>query len=110
MDGEATTLYVQTTSWSNADVSGDSVSFKHNNRMYLSKSEVNDPNELFRPNMLGGYLEYDIDLSQVGCGCITALYGVSMPAPDNVTDPFKYCDANQVGGHWCPEFDVMEAN
>jgi hypothetical protein len=33
-----------------------------------------------------------------------------MPALDNSTDPFKYCDANQVGGHWCPEFDIQEAN
>jgi hypothetical protein len=33
-----------------------------------------------------------------------------MPGIDNNSDPFKYCDANQVGGHWCPEFDIMEAN
>lgn len=33
-----------------------------------------------------------------------------MPAVDNSTDPLQYCDANQVGGHWCPEFDIMEAN
>ena len=33
-----------------------------------------------------------------------------MPAVDNYSDPFKYCDANMVGGHWCPEFDIMEAN
>ena len=49
--------------------------------------------------------------SNVGCGCVTALYTVLMPALDQgITDPFKYCDANQVGGYWCPEFDIMEAN
>mmetsp|Transcript_37749 Transcript_37749/g.95627 ORF Transcript_37749/g.95627 Transcript_37749/m.95627 type:complete len:127 (-) Transcript_37749:244-624(-) len=24
--------------------------------------------------------------------------------------PPYYCDANQVGGQWCPEADIMEAN
>ena len=33
-----------------------------------------------------------------------------MPGVDNNRDPFQYCDANQVGGFWCPEFDMMEAN
>ena len=33
-----------------------------------------------------------------------------MPAIDNTEDPFQYCDANRVGGHWCPEFDIQEAN
>ena len=37
VDGVPTTLYVQyPTSWSSATVSGDSVSFDHNNRLYLS--------------------------------------------------------------------------
>jgi len=26
------------------------------------------------------------------------------------TDGWGYCDANQVAGNWCPEFDIMEAN
>ncbi len=78
--------------------------------MYLSLSPEIDTDNYFTPDMLGGYLEYDVDLSNVGCGCITAIYGINMPAVDNLTDPFKYCDANRVGGHWCPEFDIMEAN
>ena len=62
--------------------------------------------------MLGGYIEYDVDLSSVGCGCVTAFYGVLMPGldKDEQDDPFQYCDANQVGGSYCPEFDIMEAN
>ena len=89
--------------------SGNSVSYDYNNRMYLSKSETTDPSQYFAPNMLGGYFEYDVDLSNVGCGCSTGVYGVSMPRRDNLDDPkdpFLYCDANQVGGHWCPEFDI----
>ena len=55
-------------------------------------------------------MEYDADLSGVSCGCISAIYSILMPAADNNSDPFKYCDANKVGGYWCPEFDLMEAN
>lgn len=62
------------------------------------------------PNMLGGSVEYDVNLAEVPCGSVTALYTVLMPSVEDNEDPFKYCDANQVGGHWCPEFDLMEAN
>lgn len=55
-------------------------------------------------------MEYDMDLSEVGCGCVTALYSILMPHVEEGEDEFKYCDANNVGGHWCPEFDLMEAN
>jgi hypothetical protein len=78
--------------------------------MYLSTVEELDTSKYFRANLLGGKIKYNVDLSQAGCGCVTALYTVLMPAVDNNSDPFKYCDANQVGGHWCPEFDIMEAN
>jgi len=78
--------------------------------MYLSTVDSLDTDKFFKPNLLGGVLEYDVDLSQVGCGCNSALYAVLMPAVDNNDDDFRYCDANKVGGHWCPEFDIMEAN
>lgn len=82
----------------------------YNNRMYLANSDSLDPNDYFKVNLLGGSMEFDVDLSDSGCGCVAALYTILMPAKDNNSDPFKYCDANQVGGHWCPEFDIMEAN
>ena len=66
--------------------------------MYLATSreddpEVVDPTKYFKPNMLGGSFEYDVDLSQVGCGCVTALYTILMPSVDENVDPWKYCDA-----------------
>ena len=78
--------------------------------MYLSNSPTIDTNDYFKPNLLGGSIEFDVDLSQSGCGCLTALYTIVMPADQNTDDPFKYCDAASVGGYMCPEFDVMEAN
>jgi hypothetical protein len=83
--------------------------------MYLATSREEDPDQVdptkyFKPNMLGGSFEYDVDLSEVGCGCVTALYTILMPSVDDNDDPWKYCDAASVGGYLCPEFDIMEAN
>jgi len=61
-------------------------------------------------NLLGGIIEFDTDLSTVGCSCLTALYTVTMPGKKNTGDPMYYCDAHAVAGDYCPEFDIMEAN
>lgn len=71
----------------------------------------------YMPNMVGGTLEYDIDLSKHECGCVATFYQVAMPGkygsgvPHWETDGFGYCDAPGWGGaEKCPEFDIMEAN
>ena len=111
VNDEERTLYVLYPDWSDDIVTDDkTLSFDYNNRMYLSKMEGVDPSQLFKANLLDGFISFDVDLSKSGCGCLTALYTVTMPAKDNLHDPFKYCDAAQVGGHFCPEFDLMEAN
>jgi hypothetical protein len=81
-----------------------------NGRAYLTKAQNWDPNEYFKPNLLGGSLEYDVDLSQAGCGCNAAFYMVSMPGATESSDGMHYCDAAAVGGNYCTEFDIMEAN
>jgi hypothetical protein len=69
-----------------------------------------------RLQLLGTQLNYTVDLSTSGCGCNTALYLVSMPGHNSSQQPAPgqggdyYCDANDVGGVWCPEVDIMEAN
>ena len=89
-----------------------------NGRGYISGSPSLDQSnpDYFRPNLLGGSVEYDVDLSHHECGCIAAFYLVSMPGKHEDgslwmnTDGWGYCDANKVDGNWCPEFDIMEAN
>ena len=81
VDGVETTLYVQyPKEWSEAETSGTQLDFDYNNRMYLSTQQDFDKTKYFTPNMLGGSMEYDVDLSEVGCGCITALYTILMPS------------------------------
>ena len=73
-----------------------------------------DPYGYFRPNLLGGSIEYDIDLSETGCGCVANINLVRMPAftgrgEPNISDMYYYCSSNP-GGAVCPMFNIMEAN
>ena len=95
---------------------GSTMTIPHGSRAYLAHTDALGPDNFYLPNVNGGYWEYDVDLSQSGCSCNAAFYLVSMPGHDynGNPDPSEhndyYCDANQVGGVWCPEFDIMEAN
>ena len=112
VDGVSKTLYVAINSNKS---SGSTITIPYGQRGYLSESASLDPTKFFKPNLLGGSVEYDVDLSTRNCGCIAAFYLVSMPGKKQDgtywnTDGYYYCDANQVGGNYCPEFDIMEAN
>ena len=89
VDDQPTTLYVQYPEyWSAADTNGSEVGFHWNNRMYLSNSPTLDTSDYFKPNLLGGSIEFDVNLDESGCGCLTALYAIVMPASQNTSDPF----------------------
>ena len=96
---------------------GDGFTIGFNGRTYLSNTEMFDKDQLFTPPLLGGSMEYDVDLSQAGCNCDASVYMIAMPAK-NADGSYRaasdggmgYCDANKVGGAFCPEFDIMEAN
>lgn len=66
--------------------------------------------------LLGKEITYTVDRSTVGCSCNSAFYTVSMPGYNAQQQLDKsdwgmyYCDANQVGGVFCPEMDISEAN
>ena len=111
VDGEDKTLYMTP----QCSTSGAGMNCPHNARATLSETPSLDPSGFFKPKLLNGAVEYDVDLSQMGCGCVAAFYTVALPAigadgqPDN-TDGYYYCDANNITGEFCPEMDIMEAN
>ena len=80
VDGVEQTLYVQYPDWSEASISGANLSFDFNNRMYLSTQASLDTSAYFMPSLVGGSMEFDVNVSQSGCGCLTALYATVMPA------------------------------
>ena len=111
-NGIPETLYVASYFKNSA---GNTIDMPFNSGAVLIESPTVDPNHFYKPNLLGGSVDYDVDLSLSNCGCIAAFYLFKAPGKDVNgnpwnTDGYYYCDANQVGGNFCPEFDIMEAN
>jgi hypothetical protein len=116
MDGVMTDNYVAVsggTQYNQVTVSsGNNISLTHNTRAYFANKCVNNfASDMFTWfHLLGKTIQFTVDLSNVGCGCNAALYLVSMPGCSSGESGDYYCDANAVGGQWCPEIDIMEAN
>ena len=113
-DGVDKTVYIASPFWYSAE-GGDHVTIPPGGRSYLSLTPELDPNNFYKPALLGGSVEFDINLNQQECSCVAAFYLVRGPARTwggglDKTDGFYYCDAQQQGGEYCPEFDIMEAN
>lgn len=120
INGQPQTKYVLSGDWARnfTRVSSNSITLSGGGRVYLgdSSSDTITPNSYYMMPLLGKRLTFDADLSDVGCNCNGALYHISMPAYNSAQQPAPgengeyYCDANQVGGTYCPEMDVFEAN
>ena len=120
VNGQSQTKYVLSADRDKgyAHVNGSSITLIGGGRVYLgdSSSGTISPNSFYEMPLLGKRLTFDVDMNDVGCNCNGALYFVTMPAynsgqqPQPGTDDAYYCDANKVGGTYCPEMDVMEAN
>jgi len=62
-------------------------------------------------NLLNGYVEYDIDISNVDTGVNANIYTIS----PQFSGPFfnktlDYCDGAATGSDWCMELDWIEVN
>jgi len=82
----------------------------------LEALEEMPPGNYYNFTLFNKELSYDVDLSLVGCSCNAALFFTSMPGYSKNGTPAHgdfnpyYCDANDVGGVWCWEYDSIEAN
>ena len=121
INGKYQTKYVVSADWArnNTRVNNKtSVTLVGGGRVYLgdSASDTLSTTSFYQMPLLGKRFRYNVDLSQVGCNCNGALYAISMPAYNSRQQPTPgdggdyYCDANEVGGTYCPEMDIMEAN
>jgi len=79
-NGKAKTLYVGDTHYGSHD---KVIDIPYNSRAMLMETNYMDPVKIYRPNLLGGSVDYDVDLSQSNCGCIAAFYLVSAPGKNS---------------------------
>lgn len=69
-------------------------------RTYFNTLPYADPEGFFHVNLVGGSIDFDVNLSNRNCGCVTAFYMVKSPGKDqmgnlwNTEDGFWYCDGN----------------
>jgi hypothetical protein len=93
-DGVQKTKY-----WTVGASSGTTMNVPYNQRGYITNTPSLDVNGFYKPNLLGGSVEYDVNLSSSTCGCVAAFYLVGSPGKNSSgnywnTDGYYYCDAN----------------
>ena len=118
--GERKTKYVLSTDWSKQfiRVNKSTITLHGGGRAYLGDSpdDAFTVDSFYQMPLLGKRLLFDVDMSEVGCNCNGALYILAMPAYNSDQKPVPgkdgdyYCDADKVGGTYCQDMDVMEAN
>lgn len=87
-------------------------------RHFLATEATDDmvPGVYYHMPLLNMELSFDVDISNVGCACNSALFFTGMPGYNAQGEYEKgglgtyYCDANFVGGVWCWEHDTLESN
>eukprot|EP00756_Hemistasia_phaeocysticola_P011231 Hpha_TRINITY_DN15099_c0_g1::TRINITY_DN15099_c0_g1_i2::g.125982::m.125982/K01225/CBH1; cellulose 1,4-beta-cellobiosidase len=78
-------------------------------RVYLIEPDGTNKNHMFM--LKGREFTFDVELSSMPCGFNAALYFVGMDANEGGAEQgTKYCDAQAVGGTFCSEMDLFEAN
>eukprot|EP00088_Acartia_fossae_P031760 TRINITY_DN32571_c0_g1_i1.p1 TRINITY_DN32571_c0_g1~~TRINITY_DN32571_c0_g1_i1.p1 ORF type:complete len:269 (+),score=72.73 TRINITY_DN32571_c0_g1_i1:3-809(+) len=93
-------------------VSGNSFTLHGGGRIYFGSQGTDElgPNTYLQIPLMDKHFAYTVDLSNVGCHCNAAGYFIGMPGAGPGDGGDWYCDANFVGGQWCPEYDCLESN
>lgn len=115
--------YLSTATHVKASPQGNALTLQHSSGVSVMSTRDKGtwrPEDIMQFKLLGRTIRFTVDLSGVGCACNIALYLIASPAKDVNGNPSRgynrdgqppyYCDAQQIGGQWCPEIDLMEAN
>ena len=90
-------------SWSSASAGGSTVEIGSNNSLFIRDARSMDESVIFKPKMLGGSIEYDVNISGQECGCVAGVYLVD-------TDKGRCDEVAQNGTPQCKSVDAMQAN
>lgn len=61
-------------------------------------------------NLLGGYVEFDVDVSNTRSGVNANLYAIAPSTGGDGYQPGEYCDGAENDSPWCIELDWLESN
>lgn len=115
IDGNEVTKYVSCADWSPnaATTSGDSITISGGGRCYITNTPELAAETFYKFYPVDKKLCFDVNNSKVHCNCNSALYILKMPArkeDGSIDTDNPYCDCDAVGGNYCPDFDISEAN
>lgn len=75
-----------------------------NNSITLKDAALDGESVNYTPYLRGGAVQFDVDVSQLGCGCVTGVYAVKASS---------YCTNEEnitTDRPMCKSIDLMEAN
>jgi hypothetical protein len=112
VDGSTKTLYYRSQDWSSAETNQSSVKVSSNNSILLKDQEYEGHEYAYKPYIRGGAIEYNVDLSSHGCGCVAGVYAVAMNSQCNGESEQDMSSAEMESGMMpsCASIDVMQAN
>ena len=89
--------------WITAHSTGNGIDIGMNSNVFIHDYPYDGQYWAYKPRVRGGSIEYDIDLSSFGCGCVAGLYAVAL-------NDYGCSEDVKVGDPKCPHIDVMQAN
>jgi|Transcript_23508 hypothetical protein len=105
IDGSSESKYAASKEWSGATFNSDGVTIDSNNSLFLKNSKSSSEAATFQPDILGGSIEYKVNVSNIEAGCVAGFYLVE-------TDTSRCSDNAQDAGAipQCRSIDMMQAN
>ena len=103
-DGSSMDLYWEKHSdWIDAYPNNGGLVLGMNSNVFIHDYPYDGQYWAFKPYVRGGSVEYDVDVSTFGCGCVAGLYAVALN-DEQCSEDVKTGRPN------CPHIDVMQAN
>lgn len=112
--GVETAWVVRAPAGGQIDVSNGQITAHMGGRAYLADTCMEqwyEPKHYLALKLLGKAFHYSVDMTGARCGCVLAVYLVSMAQNTQACNSNDYyCDANSLCGVRCTEIDLQEAN
>lgn len=103
-DGLTKGMFSQSKEFSVAYIEGKSMEIMGNNSLSIQEAQQASDSSAYKPNLMGGSIEYDVNLAGVNSGCVAGVYLVES---DN-----SRCSPNESQDQkpQCKSIDAMQAN